>query len=261
MDDTAAAGTGSVAEESQLWARWRGVRDLAAREELVARHLPYARTVAATYYGRRVHDEIEFGDYLQYARVGLLESLDRFDPAVGVQFKTFAARRMHGAILDGIERLTEKQQQIAVRQRLRRDRVDSLARAPASEPTAVTSRHEGEDLFRYLADVGIGLAICRLLEGTGMVDNTSVSVEARGVEAQYAPVEMAQLQRRLLQFVDGLGVQQRTVIRYHYLQEHSFEDIAAMLSLTRGRISQIHRQALMNLRARLSPDAVCDVSW
>lgn len=34
-----------------------------------------------------------------------------------------------------------------------------------------------------------------------------------------------------------------------------------MLSLTRGRISQIHRQALMNLRARLSPDAVCDVSW
>ena len=261
MDDTAAACTDVTAEERRLWVRWRGERDLSAREALVARHLPYARTVAATYYGRRMHDEIEFGDYLQYARVGLLESLDRFDPAVGVQFKTFAARRMHGAILDGIERLTEKQQQIAVRQRLHRERVGSLKRRADRDPQAATSRHEGDELFRYLADVGIGLAICRLLEGTGMVDNTTGSVDAPGPDAHYAPVEMLQLQRRLLHFVDGLGVQQRTVIRYHYLQEHSFEDIAALLSVTRGRVSQIHRQALMTLRAHLAPEAVCDVSW
>jgi RNA polymerase sigma factor for flagellar operon FliA len=72
---------------------------------------------------------------------------------------------------------------------------------------------------------------------------------------------MAQLQRRLVGMVDLLSPQQRTVIRYHYLQDHSFEDIATLMSVTRGRISQIHRQGLSALRLRLAADASCDVSW
>jgi RNA polymerase sigma factor for flagellar operon FliA len=254
------AGQAVAGDEPQLWARWRDGRDLVAREALIARHLPYARTVAATYYGRRMHDEIEFGDYLQYARIGLLEALDRFDPGVGVMFRTFAARRMHGAILDGIERLTEKQQQIAVRQRLRRDRLHDLKDNTGPDGRDAPARRDGDGLFRYLADVGIGLAICQLLEGTGMVDNTA-GVDTASSDRHYEPVEMAQLQRRLLGLVDQLSAQQRTVIRYHYLQDHSFEDIAKLMSVTRGRISQIHRQALGALRVQLAADATCDVSW
>ena len=251
----------ALVDEHALWVRWQGAKDFSAREALLTRHLPYARTVAATYYAKRMHDEIEFGDYLQYARIGLLESLDRFDPAIGVQFRTFAARRMHGAILDGIERLTEKQQQIAVRQRLRREQSESIKDAACAGTTAGAAvRRDGEGLFRYLADVGIGMAICQLLEGTGMVDNTA-SLDAVPRERHYEPVEMAQLQRRLLSFVEQLGVQQRTVIRYHYLQEHSFEDIANLMAVSRGRISQIHRQALSTLRDHLAAEAACDVSW
>jgi len=251
----------AVVDEPGLWVRWREKKDFSAREALLALHLAYARTVAATYYGRRMHDEIEFGDYLQYARIGLLESLDRFDPAVGVQFRTFAARRMHGAILDGIERLTEKQQQIAVRQRLRREQSESIKDAAGAETaTHPATRRGPEGLFRYLADIGIGMAICQLLEGTGMVDITA-GLNAIPSDRHYEPVELAQLQQRLLGFVDHLGVQQRTVIRYHYLQDHSFEDIASLMAVSRGRISQIHRQALSTLRMQLAVQANCDVSW
>src|SRR5207247_5117094 len=99
-----------TAEEAALWRQLRATSDAQAREKLLALHLPYARTLAATFYARRFHDEIEFGDYLQFASVGLLEALDRYDPGRGVQFRTFAARRMQGAILNGLEKLTEKQQ-------------------------------------------------------------------------------------------------------------------------------------------------------
>ena len=250
----------AVVDEQQLWLRWRDANDATAREALVDRHLPYARTIAATYYGKRMHDDIEFGDYLQYARVGLLESVDRFDPSVGVQFRTFAARRMHGAVLDGIERLTEKQQQIAVRQRLRRERTGSIKDATTAVRAASSTDRDGEGLFRYLADVGIGLAICHLLEGTGMVDNGD-DPDTGARNSHYAPLEMAQLQRRLHALVGQLGAQQRTVIRYHYLQEQSFEDIAHLMSVTRGRVSQIHRQALSILRSSLAAESACGVSW
>lgn len=253
-------------DEALHWLRWRESKDTTAREALIARHLAYARTVAATYYGRRIHDEIEFGDYLQYARIGLLEAMDRFDPAHGVQFRTFAARRMHGAILDGIERLSEKQQQIAVRQRLKKERVQAVKDAAAAEASPSGSARRdaqgrgADDLFRYLADVGIGLAICRLLEGTGMVDVES-SAENAMPEQRYEAVELAQLHRRTLELMADLSPQQRTVIRYHYLQEHSFEEIASMMTVTRSRVSQIHRQGLAALRALLSAVPSCDVAW
>lgn len=250
-------------DELAQWARWRELRDPAAREALIARHLSYARTVAATYYGRRMHDEIEFGDYLQYARIGLLESLDRFDPAQGVQFRTFAARRMHGAILDGIERLSEKQQQIAVRQRLRKERMQAVKEAAAESARDGAPRDSAagpDNLFRYLADVGIGMAICQLLEGTGMVD-LSAGPEPVAPRAHYEAVELAQLRRKLLDLMNDLSPQQRTVIRYHYLQNHSFEEIADMMRVTRSRISQIHRQGLTTLRDLLASTQACDVAW
>lgn len=254
------AATG--AEELALWEAYRSSRDPVAREALIELHLPYARTVAATYYGRRMHNEIEFGDYLQHARIGLLEAMDRYDPLQGTQFRTFAARRMHGAILDGVERSTEKQQQIAVRQRLRRDRLAVVKQgAETAAPTTGGRASDPDTLFRYLADVRIGLAICRLLDGTGMVDTSASPDPASPRERHYQTTELIQLRRRILDAIDELGPQQRSVIRYHYLQEHSFDDVAKLFGVTRGRISQIHRQALMELRMRLGEGPACNIAW
>lgn len=231
-------------QESALWQRLRAGRDALARDALLAMHMPYAKVVAASYYSRRYHDEIEFGDYLQYASVGLLEALDRYDPARGVQFRTFAARRMHGAILNGLERLTEKQQQIAARQRLRADRLQDV-KSLAQEAGGGTAPQHPEQLMRFVSDVGIGLALCWMLDGTAMIENP----EAATAIPFYQDHALRQARERLLRAVDALAPQERTVIRSHYLQEMPFDEIAARLQLTKGRISQIHKQALLHLRA------------
>jgi RNA polymerase sigma factor for flagellar operon FliA len=252
-----------------LWARWRGGADAAAREELISRHLGYARIVAASYYARRLHDEIEFDEYLQFASLGLVESVDRFDPAVGAQFKTFAARRMHGAILSGVERLTEKQQQIAARQRLRRERVESIkdraceAGHPSNGAGSTDEKARAtcpEALFGYLAEVGIGLALSCLLEGTGMVDDPS-QAPADAPDTHYQPVELRQLQRHVRELVGRLSDQEQIVIRYHYLQERGFDEVAVRLGVTKGRVAQIHRKALAALRAHLDARRRCDIAW
>jgi RNA polymerase sigma factor for flagellar operon FliA len=50
------------------------------------------------------------------------------------------------------------------------------------------------------------------------------------------------------------------VIRYHYLQDHAIEEIAEMMSVTRSRVSQIHRQGLAALRSLLGAASACDVA-
>lgn len=251
--------TGMAADEAQLWQRLREQGDATARDQLLARHMPYARVVATTYYARRYHDEIEFGDYLQYASVGLLEAMERYEPGHGAQFRTFAARRMHGAILNGLEKLTEKQQQISAQHRIRVERVQAVKELASGEAglKGGAAPKNTEQLFKFVSEVGLGLALAWMLEGTSMVE------EPEGMETVpfYRDVEIRQMRERLLRAVESLPPQERTVIRSHYMQEIPFEEVASTLNVTRGRVSQIHRQALLHLRAAVGGDAGLDVSF
>lgn len=255
-----------------LWALWRSGQDEAAREQLIHHYLPYARMVAATVYSRRTHNDVEFADYLQLARIGLLEAVDRFEPAHGTQFRTFAAKRVQGAVLNGLTRLTEKNQQISVSMRLRQERLEAVKEAAATDSdedgkggiSAPDSSRSPEKLFKYLAEVGIGLALGVLLEDTGMVDAEAFDGNGQvpSPEVSYfRKAEIIQLRTVLRDLVGQLSDQQKTVIRHHYLQEVPFDEVAALMGVTRSRVSQLHRQGLLRLRELLSKDARCDVSW
>jgi RNA polymerase sigma factor for flagellar operon FliA len=243
-----AADPGEATGEPALWRRLREQGDASAKQALLDAHLPYARTIAATLYGRRYSDDVEFADYLQYARIGLVEAMDRYDPGRGVQFRTFAARRMQGAILNGLQRFTERQQQIAARQRIRRERLQD------AKPDALQEHGGSQDpqrLLRYVSEVGIGLALCWLLEGTGLVENGEAAASA----PFYHPAALRQLRDCLKNAVEALPPQERLVVRSHYFQEVSFHDLAGTLQVTKGRVSQIHRQALLRLRALVREQA------
>ena len=228
--------------ENLLWRRWRDAEDVDARERLISNFLPYTRIIAGRLYVRRPCDGFEFDEYLQMARVGLLEAVDRFDPARGARFITYASRRMIGSILTGVERLSEVQQQVAFRKRLESERMESL-----KEPdTGDTS--EPDALFRQLAELGVGLALCYLLDDTGMVMEPD-RVDGRG---HYEAVELRQMQRRLHALVDRLPDKEQYVLRHHYMQDVPFQDIASRLGVTKGRVSQIHRSAIDSLRKEIA---------
>jgi len=46
----------------------------------------------------------DLDELLQWGAIGMLEALNRFDPSYGVAFEGFAARRIRGAMIDGLRR-------------------------------------------------------------------------------------------------------------------------------------------------------------
>lgn len=69
-----------------LFSAYRRFQDRALREQLVLAHTPLAR-----YLARRFADRGEpVEDLVQVAAIGLLKAVDRFDPARGAQFTTYA---------------------------------------------------------------------------------------------------------------------------------------------------------------------------
>ena len=80
--------------ERELFARYRGRSDLAARDELVGRFLPLATRLAQRYH--RGAEPLD--DLVQVASVGLLKAIDRFDPERGTAFSSFAVPTIAGEL-------------------------------------------------------------------------------------------------------------------------------------------------------------------
>jgi len=227
----------SDADLTVLWRTFQDSRDASLRERIVSHYLRFATIMAAKLYAGRHDVDAEFADYLQFARLGLLEAIDRFDHARGFKFETFAAKRISGAILNGLSSSSEVQAQIVARKRIVAERVESLQDAEAETPDATV-------LFGYLAEMAIGLAVGFALDDTGMYSDTGAHYH----DNTYSGVELRQLREHIKVALAQLPGKQRQVITYHYLQQIAFEEIARILMVTRGRVAQIHKEALGNLR-------------
>ena len=227
----------AAADLTASWREFARTRDGVLRNQLVEAHLDLARIVAASLYRQRGSLQVEFADYLQFATLGLIEAVDRFDLDRGVAFASFATLRIRGAVLNNLAALSEQYQQIDLRKRLRQERLESLRRSDGGS----------QDLFTRLADMAVGLALSQLLDGSGMLQPVD---DGQGAYHQpfYDSARERQLRETLAGLVQSLPDAERRVVRYHYFQNIGFTEIAELMGLSKGRVSQIHRQALRSLR-------------
>lgn len=240
----------SAGDEIALWERWRQQHDRNAHAQLVNHYMSYAKAQAARLYARRPHDEFEFDEYLQFAMVGLMESIERYQLGKGAQFKTFAMLRIQGAVLNGLGHLSDKTQQIAMHRRLAAERVASLKEDKLSSSPS-------HSLLQELSEVGVGIALGMILDGSGMLAETEEAMP----DNVYVQVEMRQVREQLWTLVKRLTEREREVIHLHYLQQKGFNEIAEELKLTKGRISQLHRQGVARLRDLISKVEKCDIAF
>ena len=233
--------------EAVLWERHRGTGDARARESLILLYAPYARTVAAGLYRQHVHHETEFREYVQWATVGLIEALDRYDPERGAKFTTYAFTRIQGAIRNGLEHISERQEQLSLHRRLVAERVQ--AARGGDEPSLAAL--PDDQLMARMAEVGTALVLAFMLDETNMLQAPADALP----DGCYEAVAFKQEQHRLRDMLQHLTPREQSVIRMHYMQGMTYEQTAQVLRITKGRVSQLHQQALTRLRRLLDPSS------
>ncbi len=197
-------------------------------------------------------------DMTSAAMVGLIDAANKFDPAKGVKFNTFAEYRIRGAILDEMRKLDwfsrslrEKQNRLT-QTMLRLER--RLGRSPEEEEIAEAmdlTLEEYHDLLgkvSHLGCVSLHEALDHTEEGRNFLDN----LEDYGEEP--TPLEMIEHQEItaiIADILEELSEKERLVISLYYYEELTQKEIAEVIGVSEGRVSQLHSQALVKLRVKM----------
>jgi RNA polymerase sigma factor for flagellar operon FliA len=247
-------------DEAALWERYRNKGDQAAREALVVKYLRLAKYLA----GRAMiclPQEIDERDVMGWAVVGLLEAVEKYDPAQKVSFSTFASHRIRGEILDSVRDLDwlPRVQRRGVKkvtgaaEKLRA----SLGREPRPEEIGDEIGMAVEDVLDNLSKV-VGTTLLSLDQPLGddsADDESEMTLESVVKDPAESPLEIADKTEKLemlAQAIPKLNDSQQKVLYLYYNKGLTLKEVAKVLDVTEGRVCQLHRDAIKKLRVKMA---------
>jgi RNA polymerase sigma factor for flagellar operon FliA len=200
---------------------------------------------------RRLPGHVDVEDLVQTGMIGLLEAASRFDPSRAVEFSTYANARITGVILDEL-----RKSDACSRQDRRAARVIESAKAQLRIETREEPGRE-----QIAEAVGLGLAeydrtLHRLEAGKSPEAAFADDSEMTDMVSQLPSKDESALEtyckrensRLLRTYIDQLTPRQREVLNLYYFENMALREIGDRLGVGESRISQIHKQACIELR-------------
>jgi RNA polymerase sigma-B factor len=224
--------------------RLRRRGDRRAREELVARYLPLARSLALRY--RHTREPVE--DLVQVASLGLLKAIDRWDPDRGTALSSYAVPTILGELRRHFRDYTwlvkppRALQELALQvMRAREQLWGALGREPTVDELATALDRGREDIVDALAASG-GQDGESLDVPVGDADEGTTRLELiGGTDTSFANVDDKLLADDL---VKGLDKRALAVLRMRFELDLLQWEIADRVGVSQMHVSRILRDAL-----------------
>ncbi|HSI82074.1 MAG TPA: FliA/WhiG family RNA polymerase sigma factor [Solirubrobacterales bacterium] len=246
-------------ELRDLWRRYKEEGDERARERLVVAYSPLVKFIAGR-LASGLPSHVDESDLISYGLIGLIGAIERFDPAKGIKFETFAVARVKGAIIDELRSLDWVPRSVRARAReVERAHValeGKLQRAPTDEEMAVQLGVTVEEFQGILLDIANSsvLALDDLWTFADPESSSQISVldtiKDPGAIDPEIEAQSSELKDRLADAIEGLPERERLVIALYYYENLTLREIGEVLGVTESRVSQLHTKAVLALRSR-----------
>ena len=231
-----------------LLERYAASRDPALRDELFEHYLPLARAVARKFSGRGVETE----DLEQVAGMALLKALERFDPARGFRFVTYAVPTITGDVRNylrdksGLMRMPRDMRQRLYQMTQEQERFE---REHLRTPTAVElSERMGIAPEEFLALLALRTQneAVSLDTPVGEEGDTQLSDLLGSTDDRFERMERSEWAQWLLSKV---GDTERERLTLRFRDGRGQREPARRLGISQMQVSRLERRALSRLRA------------
>ncbi|MDH3645503.1 MAG: RNA polymerase sigma factor FliA [Gammaproteobacteria bacterium] len=223
-----------------------------ARDELVLENAELVKRIAY-HLVSRLPPSVDVDDLIQAGMIGLLEAASSYSPDGGANFRTYAGIRIRGAMLDEIRRLDWTPRSVH-----RKVRELSAAMSLIENRTGRDARDRdiANELGIPLAEYHKTLrdaAAARLCSFDQISNEDGAHDPPRNPDPDPLQVlEESDFIKNLALQIDQLPEREKLVMSLYYDDELNLREIGEILGVSESRVCQIHGQALIRLRSRLS---------
>jgi len=224
------------------------------KEDTVRRFAPMVKRMAH-HLAARLPSSVQIDDLMQAGLIGLMDAATRYEEEQGVQFETYAAQRIRGAMLDELRSSDWLPRGVRKTQRSIEAAISKLEqRLGRASTEAEVAAEMGVSLANYQEMLGESHGGQLIYYDDSDSDDDEDYLERHCPSNEPEPQDMLHDRRfreALVQAIENLPEREKLLMGLYYEQELNFKEIAAVLGVTESRVCQLHSQAVARLRGKM----------
>ena len=220
---------------------------------VVERYAPLVKRIAH-HLLLRMSSSVQVDDLIQSGMIGLLEVARNYDVSKGASFETYAGIRIRGSMLDEVRKGDWAPRSVHRKSRKVAEAIKAIEARTGSDAKDKDIAAELEiDLNAYYAILqdasGSRLfSFDDVMEG----DDSAIETAAGELPGPCDGLQRDSFKSHLALAIDNLPPREKLVLALYYDEELNLKEIGEVIGVSESRVSQIHSQAAMRLRSRLS---------
>ena len=245
-----------TATADQLWQAYKQTRSPKLRRQLTIKYLGLVKYVVRKMI-KNFPQAIEEKDLYHIGIIGLAEAMERFDPAYGIKFETYAIPRIKGSIIDELRKLDWIPRSLRSKSNMIREKMVELEQKYSGE---ISDQEMAEGLGIRLDELHTwqrNLSSINLLSLDKPIDDSNKQnlydvIESDNDMNPEQKMEDEEMKKLLLKAIKKLPEKTRLAITLYYYEKLTFKEIGKILNVSESRISQIHSETMARLRKEIN---------
>lgn len=239
----------------EQWKLYKTDKTIEARNEIVLQYINLVRKIVLRFKGS-YNNFGQLDDMINQGIIALIDAVEKFDPALGNKFETFASLKIRGAIID----FMRKQDWVPRNQRTLSKELDEvygeLYSINGCEPTKTQMAEKMGISLNHLEKIlqqrhnSIILSYEEAIDEKMMVASPLI-MNRSDKDSPETGLLYDELKLKLMEAIDHLNEKERLVISLYYYENLKLKEIASILEITESRVSQIHSASIIKMKHKL----------
>lgn len=228
------------------------------RDRLILHYSPLVKYVAGRLAVGLPHN-VEQSDLVSYGIFGLIDAIEKYEPARGFKFETYAIARIKGAILDELRSIDWVPRSVRAKGRAVERAFSKLEaglrRSPTEAELAGELGYSEPQLQQVLGQLSLtGMAALDEMLGDHSESTTLADTIPDQSDGPGQLLELREMRGQLAEAIEQMPEREKVVLTLYYFENLTLSQIGQVLKVTESRVSQIHTKAVLQLRSRLQSD-------